>query len=44
MPNELSSISFMDLALIGKKKLGHPHPASNLVSDSNKGSEQQIHL
>ena len=44
LASELSSCSDIAELFIGTKKLGHPHPASNFVWDSNKGSLQQMHL
>ena len=41
LASELSSCSDITESFIGTKKLGHPHPASNFVCDSNKGSLQQ---
>ncbi len=42
MPYELSAISVMANASTGWKKLGQPVPLSNLVSDENSGSLQQM--
>src|SRR3954470_16614270 len=39
----LSSTVFTFSSVTGAKKLGHPQPASNLVSDSNSRVPQPMH-
>src|SRR5256885_2177367 len=44
MDNDLSSLYSIEPSVVGLKKLGHPHPESNLLSDSNKGVPQQTQV
>jgi hypothetical protein len=44
MPCERSDFSAIEFLFLGRKKLGQPQPASNLVSDSKSAALQQIHI
>jgi len=38
MPCEKSDFSVIESLFLGRKKLGQPQPASNVVSDSKSGA------
>ena len=44
MPWEWSDFSITLCLSLGTKKLGHPQPASNLASDSNRGVLQHMQV